>query len=201
MAFTYFFRDLQTLETIIEHLVKSTIGHRIIKIWDAGCAHGPEPYSIAILLAEHMGEFAFRNVRIIATDIDISNIFNKTIDEAVYPWEQVERIPRYLLERYFVPTAQEGYFQLIDKIRNRVTFIKHDLLSLKPVGNNFNLIVCKNVLLHFNQEQRIQVIQMFLDSLITNGLFATEQTQKMPAEFQDKFEQVVNHVQLFRKIG
>ena len=54
MAFTYFFRDLQTLELITKHVLPVLQGARYINIWDAGCAHGPEPYSLAILLRENM---------------------------------------------------------------------------------------------------------------------------------------------------
>ncbi len=52
MAFTYFFRDLQTLHLIRDQVVPSLRTSRYIHIWDAGCAHGPEPYTLAIILRE-----------------------------------------------------------------------------------------------------------------------------------------------------
>jgi len=64
MAFTYFSRDMQTLEAVVEYALPVLKGHRYIHIWDAGCAHGPEPYSLAMLIRENMGRFLFRNVRI-----------------------------------------------------------------------------------------------------------------------------------------
>ena len=69
MAFTYFFRDRQTLELVVEHALPVLKRRRYINVWDAGCAMGPEPYSIAIILRENMGRFLFRNVTIYATDI------------------------------------------------------------------------------------------------------------------------------------
>jgi chemotaxis protein methyltransferase CheR len=72
MAFTYFFRDVKSLELVSQIVLPEMRGHRYINVWDAGCAHGPEPYSLAITLREHTTHFLFRNIRIYATDIDVS---------------------------------------------------------------------------------------------------------------------------------
>jgi chemotaxis protein methyltransferase CheR len=77
MAFTYFFRDMQTLEMIRDYALPTLRTKRYINVWDAGCAMGPEPYSLAIILRENMGNMIFRNVKIYATDIDGSNLFRK----------------------------------------------------------------------------------------------------------------------------
>ena len=55
MAFTYFLRDQQTLERIVEHVVPYASGRSRVRVWDAGCATGKEPYSLAMLFAENMG--------------------------------------------------------------------------------------------------------------------------------------------------
>lgn len=199
MAFTYFFRDLQTLEIIRDYALPGLRTQSHIKIWDAGSAMGMEPYSLAIILRENMGYMYFRNVSIYATDIDNSNLFEKVILEGVYPREQVERIPGELLEKYFT-AGNEGQSYLISKeIRDSVKYAKHDLLTLAPVDNDFNLIVCKNVLLHFKQDERAKVIKMFHGALAEDGFLATEQTQKLPEEVMDLFEPVVSNAQLFKK--
>jgi|SRR5659263_105129 len=200
MAFTYFFRDLQTLETICDYALPSLRSRRYINIWDAGCAMGPEPYSLAMLLRERIGHMYFRNIKIKATDIDGSNLFDNIILEAVYPREQVERIPKDIFEKYFVTDEKEDHFRIIDEIKKSVTFQKHDLLTLASIGQDFGLILCKNVLLHFNEAQRIEVIRMFYDSLIEGGFLVMEQTQKLPKELEDLFEPVVSNAQLYRKL-
>ncbi|MBE3035765.1 MAG: chemotaxis protein CheR [Candidatus Atribacteria bacterium] len=200
MAFTYFFRDLQTLEMICDYALPSLRSRRYINIWDAGCAMGPEPYTLAILLRERIGHMYFRNIKIKATDIDGSNLFDNIILEAVYPREQVERIPKDIFEKYFVTDEKEDHFRIIDEIKKSVTFQKHDLLTFASIGQDFGLILCKNVLLHFNEAQRIEVIRMFHDSLIEGGFLAMEQTQKLPKELEDLFEPVVSNAQLYRKI-
>jgi len=199
MAFTYFFRDVQTIEMILEHALPHLRTRLYINIWDAGCAMGPEPYTLAILLRENMGYMQFRNVKIKASDIDESNQFGNIIGKGIYPREQIERIPEDYLEKYFTSDKNKENYTLIEDIQKSVTFEKHNLLSLKPVGKEFGLILCKNVLLHFNEEQRVEVIKMFHDSLMQGGFFATEQTQKLPAECEELFERVVSNAQLFRK--
>jgi chemotaxis protein methyltransferase CheR len=59
--------------------------------------------------------------------------------------------------------------------------------------------VCKNVLLHFNEEQRIKVIQMFYDSLMEGGFLVFEQTQTLPKSVAHLFTPVVSNAQLFQK--
>jgi hypothetical protein len=54
VAFTFFFRDAQTLELLIEQSLPTLCGQAFIRIWDAGCAHGPEPYTLAMLLRERL---------------------------------------------------------------------------------------------------------------------------------------------------
>ncbi len=200
MAFTFFFRDNAVLELIGTHVVPSLVGYSKIRIWDGGCAMGPEPYSLAITLAERMSHFAFRNVHIDATDIDEQGDFGRTIEKAVYPKEELERIPRAILEKYFVPAEEQGYFRIIDTIRGSIHFRRHDLLSLKPIADGYQLIMCKNVLLHFSPDDRTKVIRMFHSALARGGYFATERTQEMPEQVAGLFERVSAEGQLYRKV-
>jgi len=200
MAFTYFFRDMQTLEMIRDYAIPTLRTKRHIKVWDAGCAMGPEPYSLAILLRENMGNMMFRNVKIFATDIDGSNLFQKIIESGEYPRDQLERIPKDIFYKYFSPVEGTDNYKITDEMIKSIKFSKHDLLSLKPISDNFELIMCKNVLLHFTYEQRIEVIKMFYDTLIDGGYFVSEQTQKMPPELEEHFRQVVPNAQVFQKV-
>lgn len=201
MAFTFFFRDTHVLDHAARIMAPEVAGRSRIRIWDAGCAMGPEPYTLAIILAETMGNFSFKNLQILATDIDEQDQFVSIIKEAVYSDEETKRIPPEIFAKYFVPAPDKpGYFQLVSLIRDRLQFQKHNLLTLQSVGDGFSLIVCKNVLLHFQQSERIEVIKMFHKALAQGGLFATEHTQKMPDELSHLFEQVVPDAQLFRKV-
>lgn len=199
MAFTYFFRDLHTLELICDHAIPDLRSKAELKIWDAGCAMGPEPYTLAMLLRDRMDQLDFEKVKIQATDIDGSDLFDKIILAAEYPREQVQRIPAEIFEKYFIKVEKRDSYQLTAEIRGAVIFQKHDLLTLNSIGKDFGLILCKNVLLHFNEQERINVIRMFDEALTEGGYLAMEQTQKLPAELEHKFEPVVSNARIYRK--
>jgi len=198
MAFSYFFRDIQSLEKTVKYLVPQFIGRSKVRIWDAGCAMGQESYSLAILFAENMGYFGFQNIHILATDIEGN--FQEIVNAGVYQTKTVERLPERILKKYFRPAAIPDHYQIIEEIKTRVEFKEHNLLSLRPVSEGFSLIVCKNVLLHFKEKERVDVIKMFHMSLAPDSYFLTEQTQKLPSGTGRLFERMVPETQLFRKI-
>jgi len=143
----------------------------------------------------------FRNVRIHATDVDESSQFGNIIREGVYPDKQVKRIPRDIFDKYFKKDARPAHFRINEDIRKSVFFTRHDLLSLQPIRRDLGLIVCKNVLLHFKERERVDVIKMYHDALQNDGFFVMEQTQKMPRQVADLFEPLVSNAQLFRKVN
>lgn len=200
MAFTFFFRDIHTLEQLASQFIPYADGSTRVKIWDAGCAMGPEPYTFAIVLAERMGYFTFKKVEIHATDIDEQDQFGKIIQDGVYPIGELSRMPPNILEKYFTKVEGTDTYQINELIRSRVKFTKHDILSLQPVDTNYHLVICKNVLLHFTAEQRVDVIKMYHSVLAPGGMLVTEQTQKLPPECVHLFRQATNDANVFEKI-
>lgn len=198
MAFTFFFRDLPVLEYAVDATIKLAMGRMRIKVWDAGSALGQEPYTLAILFAERLGA-TFNNLYLDATDYDSENNFGDIVKLAMYKYEELQRIPVEIFDKYFVSQGNELY-RVCDKVRSRVFFQYHDLLSLKPIGLDYALVVCKNVLLHFQYNERIEVIKMYHQALSPGGYLALENTQKMPVEISHLFEQVVPDAQLYKKL-
>jgi len=201
MAFTFFMRDQPTLEHAADHLIPYASGRSRIKVWDAGCAQGQETYTIAMILAEKMNQFGFKNLRIDATDHDKANNFGDIVIAAEYQQEELQRTPTDLLTKYFEPAERQGHLRVIEPLRNRVHFQYHDLLSLKPVGLDYCLVVCKNVMLHFQYPERVEVFKMFHQALAPGGYLANENTQKLPREVAHLFTQVVPDAQLYKKVG
>ena len=146
-----------------------------------------------------MGRFAFSNLRIYASDYDQSLL--KIMDQGIYPWGELQRVPDDIFQKYFEPTGDEGYFRVKEVIRSSISVYHHDLLSLKPLRDDFSLIVCKNVLLHFQPQERLEVYRMFHQALEPGGFLLNEYTQKLPQEMSSLFEPVINSGQLYRKIG
>jgi chemotaxis protein methyltransferase CheR len=200
MAFTFFFRDQQVLERVVEHSLPSLSGRSHPRIWDAGSAMGQEPYTLAILYAERMGRFAFNNLRIDATDVESTGQFARIIEAGLYPKEELSRLPEGILEKYFESGGNPGYFRVIENVRRRIVFQQHDLLSLREIGHEYSVVLCKNVLLHFQSRERVEVLRMFHRALAPGGLLATEQTQEMPRELDSLFQRVVPDGPVFRKL-
>jgi chemotaxis protein methyltransferase CheR len=199
VAFTFFFRDTHILDLIAQHVVPDLAGFSRVRVWDAGCAMGPEPYTLAIYFAENMGKFAYRNLVIDASDYDEGGNFREIIEAGIYDGEALQRIPPELLAKYFTKLEATNEYIIDEEVRRRLVYHKHNLLSLQPIGTGYHLILCKNVLLHFQQSERVEVIRMFHGALMKGGYFATEQTQKLPEEMEPYFEQVSISGQLFRK--
>jgi len=200
MAFTYFFRDMSALIAVRDHVIRNLRNYRHIRVWDAGCAMGPEPYSLAIIFREALGYYGFKKVEIFATDLDEENRrFGQIIAKGIYPEKSIKRIPREIKDKYFMKVGHE-LFQVSDELRRCIIFEKHDLRSFRPVRSDFSLVVCKNVLLHFKEEERVKVIKMFYQSLMSNGFLVMEQTQQLPRQVEDLFDHIVQNVQLFQKV-
>lgn len=200
MAFTFFFRDSHTLEQGIKNLLPLIEGSSRISIWNPGCAMGPETYTFAILLAEKMGHFAFKKVFIDASDIDENGNFEGIINSGLYKYDELKRIPEDVFKKYFEKTEKEDLFKITDNIKSRVNFTKHDLLTLKPIGDSYSLVICKNVLLHLQPDERVKVINMFHSVLVPGGLLITEQTQQLPEDNSKMFTKIATDANIFKKI-
>jgi chemotaxis methyl-accepting protein methylase len=115
MAFTFFFRDMDAIKLIPDYVLPDIPGKKIIKIWDAGCANGPEVYSILIHLKETLNQEKFNEIRIFASDIDSSNRFKKIIEEGTYKKNQISSVPPDILKKYFLQDAENPDIYIISE--------------------------------------------------------------------------------------
>ena len=168
ISVTGFFRDPDTfsaIATAIKDLVARKRPAEPIRVWVPGCATGEEAFSIAILLAQALGDhFSKTNVQIFATDID-----NRAISHArksVYLAEQVSALPEKLIEQYF--DVLDGTRQVTSAIRDAVVFAEHDLLQDPPFGR-LDLISCRNVLIYFKRPTQEKLIKTFHYGLNAGG--------------------------------
>lgn len=197
MAFSFFFRDLPILEAAADLFIEQSQGKRNLKVWVAGSAMGQEVYSLAIVLSEKLGYFAFNNLQITATDIEAE--FGEIIENGIYPAGDLDRIPPEIKKKYFEPSS-DNKFRINPRLSDKVNFIHHDLLTFTNPGDNYGLIVCKNVLLHFTPEQRIEVYRTFHNCLDHQGILANENTQKLPPDVSHLFNQFSPEFQIFSRV-
>lgn len=200
MGFTFFFRDNHTIAQLISKIEDSFGTTSKIKIWDAGCSNGSEPFTLAIMLAEKLGEKDFFDrVTIYASDNNIETGFDRLVETGEYNYSLLSRMPDGILEKYFTKTADPNIYKVTNMILSRVKFVYHDLLTLKPFDSSFNIVFCKNVLLHLLPAERIEVVKMFHNSLLAKGLYCTEQTQPLPPGTETLFNKVVSDANVYIK--
>jgi two-component system CheB/CheR fusion protein len=166
---TSFFRDPQTWEFVAEEIVPKLLLEKAavepIRVWSTGCATGEEAYTVAMLLAEAIGEDAFRNrVKIYATDVDDDAL---TLGRhAAYSQKQMEPVPEAYRERYFEPT--DAGFVFRKDLRRCVIFGRNDLVQDPPISR-IDLLVSRNTLMYFTPETQARVLSNFYFALNDPG--------------------------------
>lgn len=200
MAFTFFFRDLDAIKLIPEYVLSDISKKDSVKIWDAGCANGSEIYSILILLKETLDEEQFKKIQILASDIDSSNRFKKIIEDGTYKKNQTSSVPSNILNKYFeLDTKDPDTYIISENLRKKISYQKHDLLSLNAIGHGFDLIICKHVLQHFNIKDQTAVLNMFYNALSDEGFLLCEYSQEIPEYINYCFLKVLPEKKLYRK--
>jgi len=132
-----------------------------LRIWSAGCASGEEPYTIAVLALETLGERAARVV-IDATDIDRLSL--ERTQQAKYPDAAFTEMPVQLKLRYFRDD------QPLPIVRELVQVRAHDLMREPPPRPLYHLIVCRNVVIYFERQAQERLFKVFVEALAPGGV-------------------------------
>lgn len=186
-----FFRNAERFQELWRNILPELLNKPQIRIWSAGCSNGAEPYSIAIILRE-LG--AKDRAKIIATDVD--RVILEKAREAIYAYNEVKSIPPDLLPLYF--DQQNGLYILRESIKDLVEFRAQNLLEDDNEGN-FDLIVCRNVVIYFTEEAKRELYQKFMKALNPGGYLMVGGTEPILAYRQMGFENPLTS--FYRKPG
>ncbi|NWJ44521.1 MAG: PAS domain S-box protein [Chloroflexi bacterium] len=161
-------------EQILPELVEYSRAHsKELRIWSAGCATGEEAYSLAILVAEVLGEELNEfTVKIFATDLDSAAI--AFARQGVYPKQSLQKFPPELIRAYF--NELDNSFEIKKQVRSLVVFGEHDLGQRSPFPR-IDLVVCRNVLIYFSRDLQQYALQLFAFSLRDGGFLALGKTE------------------------
>lgn len=166
---TEMFRDPPFYKSLRENVMNRLATYPFIKIWLAGCATGEEVYSIAILLNE--AGLLNRSV-IYATDINQKSL--QIAKEGVYPMDNMKLHTSNYQKSGGTRSFSEYYIAkynsvMFDKsLKQNIVFAPHNL-AVDSSFNEFQLIICRNVLIYFNQQLQNRVISLFYESLCPLG--------------------------------
>ena len=166
-----FFRDLkpfdQLREVVIPRLREKKPGRKT-RFWSAACSNGQEPYSIVMTLLENRFMPSAAGVEILATDLD-TQVLAKA-QQARYTQFEVQRgMPIAMLVKYFTQ-ADANQWQVKDEVKKHVTFRPHNLLLPCAAFGKFDVIMCRNVLIYFDEETKKGVLSRLAEALEPGGL-------------------------------
>ncbi|OED44808.1 chemotaxis protein CheR [Endozoicomonas sp. (ex Bugula neritina AB1)] len=185
---TEMFRDPEFFHALRTNVIPVLKTFPFVKIWHAGCATGQEAYSMAILLDE---ENVLDRCQIYATDFNDNSL--KIARSGIYPDSDMA-----LYEENYI---QSGGCQTLDKYCSRgydsvkfngrlaehITFANHNLVS-DGVFGEMNLVLCRNVLIYFNDELQDRVLKLLVNSLRSKGFLCLGRRENI------QFSQIANQI-------
>ncbi|WP_279576310.1 CheR family methyltransferase [Thiomicrorhabdus marina] len=191
---TAFFRDARAfnyLQDELKHYLKSK-ENKVIRVWTPGCSTGEEPYSIAIILSEILGQTIEEyKIQIFATDIDKRAV--EFARNGVYPESALQNLPDKIKRKYF--TVDGEHFQVIKPVKSMVIFSVHDL-TVDPPFLRLDLLSCRNLLIYFNLELQRQILPVFHYALNPRGLLFLGQSESIGV-FQETFRSLSKSGKIF----
>lgn len=199
---TAMFRDPSFYIAFREKVVPLLRTYPFTRIWLAGCSTGEEVYSLAILLQE---EGVAERARLYATDINES-----VLDRAragVFPLDKMREYTQNYIKaggqtafsEYYVAKYDGAQFQR--SLVENVVFAQHNLVSDRSF-NEFNVIVCRNVMIYFDRALQDQVHRLFYESLVTFGVLALGAKESIHfSPFEDRFEDIDANERLYKKVS
>ena len=170
---TFFFRDKVPFDhfrdTIMPEVLKARAGRKSVRIWCAAGSTGQEPYSLAMCLKEMSAALSGWRVEIIATDLS-QEVLEKS-RAGVYSQFEVQRgLPIQLLVKYFKQIGE--LWQISADIRAMVQHRQLNLLHDFSQLGTFDVIFCRNVLIYFDQDTKVNVFGRLARSMEADGFLA-----------------------------
>ena len=198
---TAMFRDPAFYAAFREQVVPVLRTYPFTRIWVAGCSTGEEVYSLAILLAE---EGLYERARIYATDIN--EVVLERAREGVFPLEKMQQYTRELPPRrrqrefseYYVAGYEGALFSR--SLLDNVVFAQHNLVSDRAF-NEFNVILCRNVMIYFDRPLQNRVHELFYESLAPFGVLGLGHKESIRfTPLEDGYEKLDADERLYRKV-
>lgn len=198
---TEMFRDPSFFKFFRTNILPTFKNYPLIRIWHAGCSSGEEVYSMAILLHE---AGLYQKAKIYATDMN-ENILEKA-QKGQFPINRMQVYTRNYhhaggtkeFSEYY--TANNNMVTFHPFLKENIVFAHHNLATDHSF-NEFHIIVCRNVLIYFNQTLQNRVHKLFYDSLCVNGFLALGNKEVITyTNLWDKYVEVNSSEKIYEKI-
>ena len=156
-------------ENVIPKLIKQH--GKNLHVWSAACSTGDEPYSLVMALSKHI---PLSNIHITATDLD-KQVLQKA-QVGLYNEKSIANVPPEFKRKYFKQIGKS--FQISDEIKRCVTFKEHNLLK-DPYPRDFDMILCRNVVIYFTDDAKDMIYKNFHQSLKSHGVLFIGSTEQI----------------------
>jgi chemotaxis protein methyltransferase CheR len=197
---TAMFRDPDFFLSFRQRVVPHLFTHPFVRIWHAGCSTGEEVYSLAIVLAE---EGLYEKARIYATDLNAEAL--EKAQRGVYSLRLMQEYTHnHLLAGGKSPlsqwyTAQYDHALFKKALRKNVVFAQHNL-TIDGSFNEFNVILCRNVLIYFDKELQGRAHRLFYESLRRFGVLALGKSESLQGSpHEPDYEPLVDLQPIYRR--
>lgn len=197
---TSMFRDPDFYQAFREHVVPILRTYPSIRLWVAGCASGEEVYSLAILLEE---EKLYDRCRIYATDLN--EIVLAQAKSGVFPLAAMrEHTENYLrsgglraFSDYYSADATSAAFH--SRLRNQIVFARHNLVS-DASFNEFHVVLCRNVMIYFDQSLQQRVFGLFHESIGRLGYLCLGKSESLLfSPHANEYEAIAASERIYRR--
>jgi two-component system CheB/CheR fusion protein len=198
---TGFFRDQDVFASLTERIVPAIVERKLstkresVRIWSAGCSTGEEAYSIAILFAEIL-RIKKADLRVEIFGTDISEESCRVASKGVYPERRLRGVSQSRKRSHFDRDGE--CYRISADIRRCVKFMVHDLFDSPPFSM-LDLVICRNVLIHFNQKVREDIISGFHSALGENGILILGKSEALTGSSTALFRLVDPRTKIYRK--
>lgn len=173
---TYFFREPKHFDFLRQRVLPTHPSGRPFRVWSAACSSGEEPYTLAMVLADQLGEAAWE---ILGSDISI-----RVLDQArtgLYTMERMRGLAPAALHAHCLKGvgSQEGSFMIDPVLRRRVRFAHINLNEPLPDVGEFDVIFLRNVMIYFQAETKRQVVARLQAKLRPGGFFMVGHSESL----------------------
>jgi len=194
----YTFQQMAALVIPELLLNKKRRGDSGLKFWSAGCARGEEPYSVAIMLADFLGEYrSDYDITVYASDIGYLDL--NELRSGIYTAADVEDLPRSILDRYFI--ADGDNYEVRADIRNMVHFFRLDLAAADGQPSpEMDCIFCCNVLIYFQRRLQERVLDRLYNSLAVPGYLVLGEVETPTIALLQKLECLDSKAKIYKRV-
>jgi len=193
-----FFRNPTTYEAIRTAVLPRLFAPgspRVRRFWSVGCARGEEPYSLAILVLEHLGA-ARRQWDVHIHGIDVDDRVLEDAKAGVYGAASMEGCDERRRERWF---RHDGRWHVVPEVRRLVRFHRRDVL-MDPPGGEYDFVLCRNLLIYLGREGQAAAIERFARALRPGGFLVLGRTEILVGPGRSAFEVVDARERIYRRL-